>query len=119
MIARLLEHSARPISLLDGDEVRKHLSKGLGFSREDRAANVTRIGYVASEIVRHGGIVVCAPIAPYRDSRAEVRKLIEQGPDAEEVERARTVFQAGFVRGIFIAVVSLLILRTGWDALRL
>lgn len=77
VIARLLEHSARPISLLDGDEVRKHLSKGLGFSREDRAANVTRIGYVASEIVRHGGIVVCAPIAPYRDSRAEVRKLIE------------------------------------------
>jgi sulfate adenylyltransferase len=77
VIACLLEQSARPITLLDGDEVRKHLSKGLGFSREDRAANVTRIGYVASEIVRHGGIAVCAPIAPYRDSRAEVRKLVE------------------------------------------
>jgi sulfate adenylyltransferase len=77
VIARLLEQSARPITLLDGDEVRKHLSKGLGFSREDRAANVTRIGYVASEIVRHGGIAVCAPIAPYRDSRAEVRGLVE------------------------------------------
>lgn len=77
VIARLLETSARPITLLDGDEVRKHLSKGLGFSREDRAANVTRIAYVASEIVRHGGIAVCAPIAPYRDSRAEARSLVE------------------------------------------
>lgn len=77
VIARLLETSARPVTLLDGDEVRKHLSKGLGFSREDRAANVTRIAYVASEIVRHGGIAVCAPIAPYRDSRAEARTLVE------------------------------------------
>ncbi|MEZ5460822.1 bifunctional sulfate adenylyltransferase/adenylylsulfate kinase [Dokdonella sp.] len=77
VIAALLERSSRPITLLDGDEVRKHLSKGLGFSREDRAANITRIGYVASEIVRHGGIAVCAPIAPYRDSRAEARALIE------------------------------------------
>jgi len=77
VIARLLETSARPVTLLDGDEVRKHLSKGLGFSREDRAANVTRIAYVASEIVRHGGIAVCAPIAPYADSRAEARALVE------------------------------------------
>jgi sulfate adenylyltransferase len=77
VIARLLENSARPVTLLDGDEVRKHLSKGLGFSREDRDANVTRIAYVASEIVRHGGIAVCAPIAPYRDSRAEARALVE------------------------------------------
>ena len=57
--------------------MRKHLSKGLGFSREDRAANVTRIGFVASEIVRHGGIAICAPIAPYRDSRAQVRRMVE------------------------------------------
>ena len=77
VIARLLENSARSITLLDGDEVRTHLSKGLGFSREDRAANVTRIGYVASEIVRHGGIAVCAPIAPYRDSRADARARVE------------------------------------------
>src|SRR3546814_12975909 len=62
VIAQLLEHTSRPVTVLDGDEVRKHLSRGLGFSREDRAANVTRIGYVASEIVRHGGIAVCAPI---------------------------------------------------------
>jgi sulfate adenylyltransferase len=77
VIARLLENSARSITLLDGDEVRTHLSRGLGFSREDRAANVSRIGYVASEIVRHGGIAVCAPIAPYRDVRAEVRARVE------------------------------------------
>jgi sulfate adenylyltransferase len=78
VIARLLERSSRPVTLLDGDEVRKHLSKGLGFSREDRIANVTRIGWVASEIVRHGGIAVCAPIAPYAETRAEVRRLVEQ-----------------------------------------
>ncbi|MEO8670647.1 MAG: bifunctional sulfate adenylyltransferase/adenylylsulfate kinase [Tahibacter sp.] len=78
VIAGLLERTSRPITLLDGDEVRKNLSKGLGFSREDRVANVTRIGWVAAEIARHGGIAVCAPIAPYADTRAEVRRLVEQ-----------------------------------------
>jgi sulfate adenylyltransferase len=78
VIAKLLERSSRSITLLDGDEVRKHLSKGLGFSREDRIANVTRIGWVASEIVRHGGIAICAPIAPYAETRAEIRRLVEQ-----------------------------------------
>lgn len=78
VIAKLLERSSRPITLLDGDEVRKNLSKGLGFSREDRIANVTRIGWVASEIVRHGGIAICAPIAPYAETRAEIRRLVEQ-----------------------------------------
>jgi sulfate adenylyltransferase len=77
VIAQMLEQTSRPVTVLDGDEVRKHLSRGLGFSREDRAANVTRIGYVASEIVRHGGIAVCAPIAPYADARAEARTLVE------------------------------------------
>ncbi len=85
VIARLLEDSARPITLLDGDVVRKHLSKGLGFSREDRAANVTRIGFVAAEIARHGGIAVCAPIAPYADARAEVRALVEANADFIEI----------------------------------
>lgn len=78
VIAKLLERSSRSITLLDGDEVRKNLSKGLGFSREDRIANVTRIGWVASEIVRHGGIAICAPIAPYAETRAEIRRLVEQ-----------------------------------------
>lgn len=77
VVAQLLEHSSRPVTVLDGDEVRRHLSHGLGFSREDRAANVTRIGYVASEIVRHGGIAICAPIAPYADARAAARALVE------------------------------------------
>jgi len=77
LIAQLLEQGSRPVTVLDGDEVRKHLSRGLGFSREDRAANVTRIGYVASEIVRHGGIAICAPIAPFADARTEARALVE------------------------------------------
>jgi sulfate adenylyltransferase len=77
VLARLLETSSRPVTVLDGDEVRRHLSKGLGFSREDRDANITRIGFVASEVVRHGGIVICAPIAPYANARAEARQLVE------------------------------------------
>lgn len=78
LAARWMEESARPVSVLDGDEVRRHLSKGLGFSREDRDTNVERIGWVAAEIVRHGGFVVCAQIAPYAGSRAEARRLVER-----------------------------------------
>jgi sulfate adenylyltransferase len=85
LIARLLESSSRPVTLLDGDLVRKHLSKGLGFSREDRDANVTRIGFVASEIARHGGIAVAAPIAPFASARAEVRRLVEAAGEFIEV----------------------------------
>jgi sulfate adenylyltransferase len=77
VLARLLETSSRPVTVLDGDEVRRHLSKGLGFSREDRNANITRIGYVASEVVRHGGIAICAPIAPYAEARTEARQLVQ------------------------------------------
>lgn len=77
LAARLQEHSARPVTVLDGDEVRKHLSKGLGFSREDRDTNVARIGWVASEIVRHGGVVICAQIAPFASARAQARRLVE------------------------------------------
>jgi sulfate adenylyltransferase len=74
----LLEHG-RQISVLDGDVVRTHLSKGLGFSKEDRDINIRRIGYVASEIVRHGGIVVCAAVSPYRATRNDVRSLVAKG----------------------------------------
>jgi sulfate adenylyltransferase len=77
VLARLLETGSRPVTVLDGDEVRRHLSKGLGFSREDRDANITRIGYVASEVVRHGGIAICAPIAPYANARADARQLVQ------------------------------------------
>jgi sulfate adenylyltransferase len=71
----LLEHG-RQVTLLDGDVVRTHLSKGLGFSKEDRDTNIRRIGFVASEIVRHGGIAVCAAISPYRTTRNEVRQMV-------------------------------------------
>lgn len=75
---KLQELVDRPISILDGDIVRKNLSKGLGFSREDRSTNVRRIGYVASEIVKHRGIVICSNIAPYEDDRLENRKIISE-----------------------------------------
>jgi len=75
LIALLLEHG-RQTTLLDGDIVRTHLSKGLGFSREDRDANILRIGFVASEIVRHGGMAVCAAISPYRSTRDTVRTMV-------------------------------------------
>jgi sulfate adenylyltransferase len=74
---RLMELTSRPVTLLDGDLVRKHLSAELGFSREHRNLNVLRIGYVASEITRHGGIAICAPIAPFDDIRRQVRDMIE------------------------------------------
>lgn len=88
VIAQLLEQGSRPVTVLDGDEVRKHLSRGLGFSREDRDANVTRIAYVASQIVRHGGIAVCAPIAPYTAARREARKLVEAHGEFIEIHVA-------------------------------
>ena len=72
----LLEHGRSVVTLLDGDVVRTHLSKELGFSREDRDTNVRRVGFVASEVVRHGGAVVCALVSPYRATRDEVRALI-------------------------------------------
>jgi sulfate adenylyltransferase len=74
----------RTVTLLDGDVVRTHLSKGLGFSREDRDTNIRRIGWVAAEIAKHGGVAVCAPIAPYDDTRRWVRETVERaaGPTA-------------------------------------
>jgi sulfate adenylyltransferase len=77
LVDSLMEHSAREVTLLDGDQVRRMLSAGLGFSRADRELNVRRIGFVASLIARHGGIAVCAPIAPYASVRAEVRAMAE------------------------------------------
>jgi sulfate adenylyltransferase len=71
----LLEHGRR-VTLLDGDVVRTHLSKGLGFSKEDRDTHIRRIGFVATEIVRHGGIAICAAVSPYRAPRNDVRNLV-------------------------------------------
>ena len=78
VVSRLLEHG-RQVTLLDGDVVRTHLSKGLGFSKEDRDANILRIGFVAAEIVRHGGAVVCAAVSPYRATRDTVRQMAGPG----------------------------------------
>lgn len=75
--ARFLEMGKRPVTLLDGDIVRRNLSSELGFSKEHRDINVRRIGFVASEITKNGGIAICAPIAPYAATRRQIRKLIE------------------------------------------
>ena len=76
LFVRLLEEGSRPVTILDGDIVRSHLSSELGFSKEHRSLNVRRIGYVASEITKNGGIAICAPIAPYRYDRRKNRDLI-------------------------------------------
>jgi sulfate adenylyltransferase len=75
LLGKLIERG-RTITYLDGDVVRLHLSKGLGFSREDRDTNILRIGFVATEIVRHRGAVITAAISPYRSTRQEVRKMV-------------------------------------------
>ena len=77
LLVKFLEMGGRPVTLLDGDIVRKNLSSELGFSREHRDINIRRIGYVASEITKNGGIAICAPIAPYDTVRKEVRSMIE------------------------------------------
>ena len=78
LLIKLLENGNRPVTLLDGDIVRTHLSSELGFSKEHRSLNVKRIGYVASEITKNGGIAICAPIAPYEKDRSYNRNLISK-----------------------------------------
>ena len=72
----LLQELGRQVTLLDGDVVRTHLSRGLGFSKEDRDLNIRRIGFVAAEIVRHGGLAICAAVSPYRATRNDVRGMV-------------------------------------------
>lgn len=79
LLVKLLELGGRPVTLLDGDVVRKHLSSELGFSKEHRDINIRRIGFVASEITKNGGIAICAPIAPYDATRKDVRGMVEPG----------------------------------------
>jgi sulfate adenylyltransferase len=78
LVDRILERGDRTVTSLDGDVVRHHLSRGLGFSREDRETNIVRIGYVAAEISRHGGLAICSPIAPFEATRAKVRQMVER-----------------------------------------
>lgn len=75
---KLREITERQITLLDGDVIRTHLSHGLGFSQEDRETNITRVGFVAKEITRHGGIVICALVAPFAQARNKVREMVSE-----------------------------------------
>jgi sulfate adenylyltransferase len=79
LLVKLLEMGGRPVTLLDGDIVRKNLSSELGFSKEHRDINIRRIGFVASEITKNGGIAICAPIAPYASVRQEVKETVAPG----------------------------------------
>ena len=84
-----LERRGRLVEYLDGDSVRQHLSKGLGFSKEDRDTNIERIGWVASRLVRHGAAVICAAISPYEETRRKAREMVEEfGPFVEVFVRA-------------------------------
>jgi sulfate adenylyltransferase len=76
ILTLLLSEHGRQVTVLDGDVVRTHLSKGLGFSREDRDTNIRRISFVASEVVRHGGIAICAAVSPYRATRNDARTMV-------------------------------------------
>ena len=79
ILASRLEEQDRYVTVLDGDVVRTHISKGLGYSKQDRDTNIRRLGFVASEIVRHHGAVICATISPYQATRDQVRQMV--GPD--------------------------------------
>lgn len=89
--AKLLEAGGRPVTLLDGDIVRQHLSSELGFSKAHRNLNVNRIGYVASEITKNRGVAICAPIAPYTQMRRSVREMIEPHGDFIEIHVATSL----------------------------
>ncbi len=97
----ILEHG-RQMTILDGDVVRTHLSKGLGFSQEDRDINIRRIGFVASEIARHGGVVICAAISPYRATRNDVRSLFGEDQFVEiYVNTPLEVCEARDTKGLY------------------
>jgi adenylylsulfate kinase len=80
-----LERRGRLVEWLDGDEVREHLSKGLGFSKEDRDTNIDRIGWVASRLTRHGAAVIVSAISPYREARQKAREMVDQNGQFIEV----------------------------------
>jgi len=103
LVYKLMEMEDRPITLLDGDIVRQHLSSELGFSKEDRDIHVKRIGYVASEITKHGGVAICAPIAPYSNTRKTVRNMIDEVGSFVEIHVATplSVCEERDVKGLY------------------
>jgi adenylylsulfate kinase len=89
LVGPALDERGAVVEYLDGDTVRMHLSKGLGFSKEDRDTNIERIGWVASRLTRHGGAVICAAISPYEETRAKARAMVERfGPFVEVYVKA-------------------------------
>ena len=101
LTVKLLEHG-RQVTVLDGDVVRTHLSKGLGFSKEDRDTNIRRIGFVASEIARHGGGIICAAVSPYRATRNECRGMFAPGHFVEVfVDTPLEVCEGRDVKGMY------------------
>jgi sulfate adenylyltransferase len=101
ILTSLLLERGRQVTLLDGDVVRTHLSRGLGFSREDRDTNILRIGYVAGEIARHGGMVICAAISPYRATRNECRKMVGENFVEIFVDTPIDVCESRDVKGLY------------------
>jgi adenylylsulfate kinase len=91
IVGRELEAEGRLVEYLDGDVVRTHLSKGLGFSKEDRDTNIERIGWVASRLARHGATVLVSAISPYATARARARELVEEFAPFVEVHVATSV----------------------------
>src|SRR3712207_2297333 len=89
LVGPALEERGAYVEYLDGDTVRTHLSKGLGFSKADRDTNIERIGWVASRLTRHGAAVICAAISPYEETRAQARAMVEEhGPFVEVYVKA-------------------------------
>lgn len=101
IVAAMLRAHGRQVTLLDGDIVRQNLSRGLGFSKADRDTNVRRIGFVASEIVRHGGVAICAAISPYQTTRADVRHMVGDGFVEVFVDTPLAVCEARDSKGLY------------------
>jgi adenylylsulfate kinase len=91
LVGAELERRGRPVEYLDGDVVRTHLSKGLGFSKEDRDTNIERIGWVASRLTRHGAAVLVSAISPYEETRRKARRMVEEFGPFVEVHVAASV----------------------------
>ncbi|RLJ70433.1 sulfate adenylyltransferase [Hydrogenivirga caldilitoris] len=102
VLSVMLQARGKRVTLLDGDVVRTHLSKGLGFSKEDRITNILRVGFVASEIVKHNGVVICALVSPYRSARNQVRNMMEEGKFIEVfVDAPIEVCEVRDVKGMY------------------
>jgi adenylylsulfate kinase len=108
LVGRELEASGAAVEYLDGDVVRTHLSKGLGFSKEDRDTNIERIGWVASRLARHGATVLVSAISPYASTRARARELVEEFAPFVEVHVATSVDECARrdVKGLYAKAFS-------------